>query len=204
MRKIATILLGLAFISITSCSDSDQTTNNTESDTPALGRELTEAERRGMRLLKSRQDSKRSTESDRSKNKTSAYRYLTSSDEYPIFTTLMTKSTLSKHIHSADVTVLAPVDKAFEDYPNYKDMMLPGNEVLLDEFVGYHIIDYPMEYKEFTDETSWQVHAGPVLELSKEGGVYFNGAHVRSGAIETDKGAILGMDDLVHFPQLPK
>ena len=66
------------------------------------------------------------------------------------------------------------------------------------------IINNLMPYKKFTDETSWQVHAGPVLEIPKEGGVYFNGARVRSGSIETDKGAILGMDDLIHFPQLPK
>jgi uncharacterized surface protein with fasciclin (FAS1) repeats len=204
MRKIATILLGLAFISIISCDESKTTTEQSESETSVLGREVTEAERRGMRLLKSRQDSKKRTESDTSKNKTSAYRYLTSSDEYPIFTNLMKKSNLSKYIHSADVTVLAPVDIAFEAYPNYKDLMLPGNEEQLDEFISYHLINYPMEYKEFTNETSWEVHAGPVLELSKEGGIYFNEAHVRSGAIETDKGSIIGLDDLVFFPQLPK
>ena len=61
-----------------------------------------------------------------------------------------------------------------------------------------------MEYKIFSEGTDWQVHAGPTLELSREGGVYFGGAHVRSGSIETDRGIIIGMDDLIYFPKLEK
>ena len=57
--------MGLAFVAITSCGDSpnNQADNNkSKGDTESpLGRELTEAEKRGMKLMKSRQESKRRT-----------------------------------------------------------------------------------------------------------------------------------------------
>ena len=206
MRKIGTILIGLAFVAITSCGDSpnkqDYNSNKKDQAESPLGRELTEAEKRGMRLIKSRQDAQRRTVADTSKNKTSTYRYLASSDEYPIFSNLLKKSSISKHIHRYNVTVLAPVDNAFEAYPQYKDLLLPGNEAALDEFISYHVVNESLEYKAFSDGTSWTVHAGPTLELSKQGGIYFGGAHVRSGCIETEKGAIIGLDDIIYFPEL--
>ena len=206
MRKIGTILMGLAFVAITSCGDSpnnqaDNTNDKDQAESP-LGRELTEAEKRGMKLMKSRQDAKRRTVSDKSKNKSSTYRYLASSDEYPIFSNLVKKSGVNKYMHSSDVTVLAPTDEAFENFPLYKDLLLPGNEEALNLFISYHIVTESLEYKAFSDGDSWTVHAGPTLELSKEGGVYFGGAHVRSGCIETDKGSIIGMDDIIFFPEL--
>ncbi|MBM72121.1 MAG: hypothetical protein CL847_05005 [Crocinitomicaceae bacterium] len=206
MTKLGTILISLAFVAITSCGDSqnnqgDNSNNKDQAESP-LGRELTEAEKRGMRLMKSRQDAQKRNLADKSKNKTSTYRYLASSDEYPIFSNLLKKSSISKHIHRYNVTVLAPVDNAFEAYPQYKDLLLPGNEAVLDEFISYHVVNESLEYKSFSDGTSWTVHAGPTLELSKQGGIYFGGAHVRSGCIETEKGAIIGMDDIIYFPEL--
>lgn len=200
--------MGLAFVALTSCGESSnksvETNKNAEQTENSVGRELTEAEKKGMRLMKSRQDSKRNMISDKSKNMTSAYRYLVSSDEYPIFSNLVKKSRINKHIHSGDVTLLAPVDKAFDDYPRYKELLFAGNEDALDEFISYHIVNESMEYKIFSEGDNWQVHAGPTLELSREGGIYFGGSHVRSGSIETERGAIIGMDDLIYFPKLDK
>ena len=200
--------MGLAFVALTSCGESSsksvETNKNAEQTEKPVVRELTEAEKKGMRLMKSRQDSKRNMISDKSKNMTSAYRYLVSSDEYPIFSNLVKKSRINKHIHSGDVTLLAPVDKAFDDYPRYKELLFAGNEDALDEFISYHIVNESMEYKKFSEGDNWQVHAGPTLELSREGGIYFGGAHVRSGSIETERGAIIGMDDLIYFPKLDK
>lgn len=113
----------------------------------------------------------------------------------------MSKSGLAKHIHSQNVTVLAPIDKAFDIFPDYKSLLIPGNEELLNEFISYHVIDISLEYKQFTDNTSWTVHTGESLELSNRGGIYFNGAHVRSGSISTAVGSIIGMDDLVFYPK---
>ena len=203
MRKFETLLMCIALIAITSCSNKNAPSDDDASKNP-LGREVTDAEKRGMRLLKSRQESKKNMTTDKSQNKTSAYRYLISSDEYPIFTNLVKKSRMNKHIHSGDVTVLAPVDSAFNDYPNYKDLMLPGNEELLDEFISYHVVDESMEYKQFSDGVNWTVHAGPTLSLTNKGGIHFGGAHVRSGSIETDLGTIIGMDDLIYFPEFEK
>ena len=197
--------MGLAVVAITSCGDSpnnqaDNNNNKEQAESP-LGRELTAAEKRGMKLMKSRQESKRRTVSDRSNNKTSTYRYLATSDEYPIFSNLVKKSGVNKYMHSNEVTVLAPTDEAFENFPQYKNLLLPDNVADLNEFISYHIVIESLEYKAFSDGDSWTVHAGPTLELSKEGGIYFGGAHVRSGYIETDKGSIIGMDDIIFFPE---
>jgi uncharacterized surface protein with fasciclin (FAS1) repeats len=79
---------------------------------------------------------------------------------------------------------------------------MPGNETALDEFISYHFVNESLEYKAFSDGDSWTVHAGPTLDLSKDGGIYFGGAHVKSGYIGTDNGTIIGMDDLIFFPEL--
>ena len=216
MIKHLTILLSLSVVALLSCnsSDSSDNTDQTQTTTAAENSEdsglpnglknLTEAEKRGMRLLKRRQEAKNNDARATENNMSSAYKYLITSDDYPIFTSLMSKSNLAKHIHNGDVTVLAPVDKAFDVLPNFKDLLRPGNEELLDEFISYHIIDISMEYKAFTDERSWRVHTGESFDLTNEGGINFNGAHVRSGSINTKMGSIIGMDDLVYYPKLAK
>ena len=208
MRKIEILILCLALVMAISCSDSTEPqtadkSSKKKTESP-LGRDLTEAEKKGMRLMKRRQEARERGVADKSQNKTSAYRYLISCDEYPIFAKLVKKSSLSKHIHSGDVTLLAPIDRAFEAYPEYKTLLKPGNESALDEFVSYHIVDEPLEYKAFSDGTDWTVHSGTNLQLTKEGGIYFGDAHVRSGSIETDKGTLIGMDDIIYFPSLSR
>ncbi|PCJ82343.1 MAG: hypothetical protein COA49_02265 [Bacteroidetes bacterium] len=214
MIKNITLLLSLSIVVLLSCNSSDSS-NNLEKATPSKSTEtseeavlpnglknLSDAEKRGMRLLKRRQDAKIKDSKVKENNMSSAFKYLTTSDDYPIFTSLMVKSSLAKFIHSGDVTVLAPVDKAFDILPNYKDLLLPGNEDLLDEFISHHIIDISMEYKAFTDERSWRVHTGESLPLTNKGGIDFNGAHVRSGSVNTEVGSIIGMDELVYYPKL--
>ena len=213
MTKTTLTLFSLALVLIFSCNTSDSpntsdsldqtsTQSSPKKEKPESLNNLTEKEKQGMRLLKRRQEATKAALAVKEKNMTSPYKYLTTTDEYPIFTTLMSRSNLSKHIHSAGVTVLAPVDKAFDDYPYYKELLLPLNKEELDNFIAYHIIDTPLEYKEFSVGDSWTVHAGHLLSLTNKGGVNFNGAHVRSGSVDTDHGMIIGMDDLVFYPKL--
>jgi len=205
MRKLTTVVMGLVFISIISCDDdskSQQNNDNGGNSKSPIGRELSEAEKNGMRLLKRRQEQKKNASAVVERNTTTTYRYLVSSDDYPIFTTLMQKSSISKHIHANQVTVLAPTDDAFENFSRYKELLNPGNEAILDEFISYHVINSSLEYKQFSEGTSWEVHAGATLELTRTGGINFNGAHVRSGNIVTDGGSIIGMDNLIYTPKL--
>ena len=207
MTKTTMMLFSLALVLIFSCNTSDpldqtSTQSSPKKEKPESLNNLTEKEKQGMRLLKRRQKVTQEALSVKEKNMTSPYKYLTTTDEYPIFTSLMSRSILSKHIHSAGVTVLAPVDKAFDDYPYYKELLLPINKEELDNFIAYHIIDTPLEYKEFSVGDSWTVHAGHSLSLSTKGGVNFNGAHVRSGSVNTDHGMVIGMDDLVYYPKI--
>ena len=213
MTKTTLTLFSLALVLIFSCNNSESpntsdsldptsTPSSPENNKPESLNNLTEKEKQGIRLQKRRQEATKRALSVQEKNMTSPYKYLTTTDEYPIFTSLMSRSNLSKHIHSAGVTVLAPVDKAFDDYPYYKELLLPLNKEELDNFIAYHIIDTPLEYKEFSVGDSWTVHAGHSLSLSTKGGVNFNGAHVRSGSVNTDHGMVIGMDDLVYYPKI--
>lgn len=183
--------------------DSPEISTNADDKSSPYGRVLTPEEEEGNRLIKRRNENQRNAQAVAVKNTTSTWRYLNSSDEFPIFSMLLLKSQLSKYIHANYVTILAPVDKAFSKYPQYKQLTLPENKDMLDEFISYHIINTSLEYKQFSEGTTWEVHAGEVLELSNQGGVLFNGAHVRSGHIDTDKGSIIGMDDVVYKPELP-
>lgn len=190
-----------------SCSSIDKDTPLPSSDKKEIPeglKNITEAEKRGMRLIKRRLEEKNNTAQVKEKNLSSVYKYLTTSDEYPIFTSLMRKSAISKHIHSQNVTVLAPVDRAFDIFPEYKYLLRPENEALLNEFISYHVIDIAYDYKEFTINTQLTVHAGESLELTNKNGIHFNGAHVRSGSINTNLGSIIGMDDLIFYPKLTK
>ena len=209
MTRIMTTLSICACI-LSSCSS----INSKDADTPLPSsdkkeipeglKNLTETEKRGMHLLKRRQEEKNSTAQVKEKNMSSVYKYLTTSDEYPIFTKLMRKSAISKHIHSQNVTVLAPVDRAFDIFPEYKSLLRPENEALLNAFISYHVIDIAYDYKEFTANTELTVHAGESFALTNKNGIHFNGAHVRSGSINTNLGSIIGMDDLIFYPKLTK
>ena len=190
-----------------SCSSIDTDNPSPSADKKEIPeglKNLSEAEKRGMRLIKRRLEEKNSTTQVKEKNISSVYKYLTTSDEYPIFTSLMRKSAISKHIHSQNVTVLAPVDRAFDIFPEYKYLLRPENEALLNEFISYHVIDIAYDYKEFAINTQLTVHAGESLELTNKNGIHFNGAHVRSGSINTNLGSIIGMDDLIFYPKLTK
>ena len=213
MTKTTMMLFSLALVLIFSCNTSDSpntsdsldqtsTQSSPKKEKPESLNNLTEKEKQGMRLLKRRQKATQEALSVKEKNMTSPYKYLTTSDDYPIFTSLMSRSGLSKHIHSAGITLLAPVDRAFDDYPYFKELLLPKNKEKLDNFIAYHIVNISVDYNQFTDDDSWTVYAGPTLSLTKQGGIQFNGANVRSGSVDTENGFIIGMDDLVYYPKL--
>ena len=210
MTRILTTLSFCICLLISSCSSIDSKDKDTplpssdKKEIPEGLKNLTEAEKRGMHLIKKRQEEKNKTAQVQEKNLSSVYKYLTTSDEYPIFTSLMRKSVVSKHIHSHSVTVLAPVDQAFDIFPEYKYLLRPENEDLLNEFISYHVIDIAYDYKEFAENTHLTVHAGERLDLTNRDGIHFNGAHVRSGSINTNLGSIIGMDDLIFYPKFTK
>ncbi|MDG2363872.1 MAG: fasciclin domain-containing protein [Flavobacteriales bacterium] len=216
MTKNTITLFSLAIMLIFACNTSDAPTSSdslaptsapssTQKEKPRSREDLKEKEKQGIRLPKKPlHESAKKALSMKEKNMTSPYKYLTTSDEYPIFTYLMSRSNLTKHIHNAGVTVLAPVDKAFNDYPNYKELLLKINQEELDNFIAYHIIDTPLSDKAFSLGDSWRVHAGLILSITRGEGVNFNGAHVRSGSVNTDHGMIIGMDDLVYYPKISR
>ena len=133
-------------------------------------------------------------------NKLSPYRYVISTERFSIFGMLVKASSHSRVIHGSGVTLLCPTDEAFESFDNWKMMLRQGNQDDLDDFVAHHVLTTVMTYDDFKLKESHETLAGENLEVSTEGGIYANGAHVRSGYVPTEKGNVMGLDDVVFIP----
>lgn len=129
-------------------------------------------------------------------NTLSPYRYAISSAEYSITGKLLKMSSLSKHIHGAGVTFLAPRDRAFEGSSKWKDLINEGPEAV-DAFLSAYVIDQIVSYKELKETESFEAHDGSTLNVSTSGGITVNGASVSTNEIMTENGILIGMNELM-------
>ena len=89
-------------------------------------------------------------------NTLSPYRYVTSTERYTIFGSLVKASSLSRSIHSQGVTLLCPIDDAFEADSNWKTLLREENRQALDNWIGRHVIPIVMRYEDFkTKKNIW-------------------------------------------------
>lgn len=134
-------------------------------------------------------------------NITSPYRYIISSEKFSIFGALVKASSLSKHVHGGHVTLLAPSNDAFENFPAYTKLMDPSNLEKLDLFVSNYVLDKSYSYKTLKTETAVTNHAGRQLRVSTDGGVTIDKASIGSEEIYTNDGLILTMNELFYIPE---
>jgi uncharacterized surface protein with fasciclin (FAS1) repeats len=132
-------------------------------------------------------------------NVTSPYRYVISSDQFTVFAELVKASTLSKHIHSGNVTLLAPKNEAFDGY-DYEALLKPENSRKLDDFVASYILDKAYDYKALKEEKMIKNHLGNFLRVNTEGSVTIEGAGVTAAEIPTNSGVIIAMLELYYKP----
>lgn len=134
-------------------------------------------------------------------NITSPYRYLISSEIYSSFGQLVKASTLTKHMHSAGVTVLAPTNNAMSSFDKWKKWLADGDTDRIDDFVAYHIINSKYSRKEMEIQTSVLNHAGKVLAVEGgEGACRVEGSPVNEEYVETRNGIVLQLDQLFYRP----
>jgi len=133
-------------------------------------------------------------------NTLSPYRYVTSTERYSIFGSLLKASSHSRVAHAQGVTLLAPTNEAFEAFDSWKMLTRTGSQGELDEFVAHHIVPGIMSYEEFKSADAHETLAGEAHEVSTSGGIFFNDAHVRSGHVGTENGTVIGLDDVVFIP----
>jgi uncharacterized surface protein with fasciclin (FAS1) repeats len=57
-----------------------------------------------------------------------------------------------------------------------------------------------MTYDDFKLKDAHTTLAGDEMEVSTQGGIYANGAHVRSGFVPTENGSVLGLDEVAFVP----
>ena len=133
-------------------------------------------------------------------NTLSPYRYVTSTERYTIFGSLVKASSLSRSIHSQGVTLLCPKNQAFEADSNWKTLLKEENREALDAWVSRHVIPIVMRYEDFkTQEEHLDLNGNPI-KVETRGGIKANGARVRSGHVTTENGTVIGLDDLLFNP----
>lgn len=130
-------------------------------------------------------------------NTTSPYRYVITSEDYSIFGSLVKASTLSKHIHGAGMTLLAPKNRAFEGNNDYRTWLQNGDVAKIDAFVAPYILKGRVSYKELKEEANLTNHLGNVLEIDVQGGVTVGGASVSTEEVFTKNGIVIGMNELM-------
>lgn len=133
-------------------------------------------------------------------NTLSPYRYVTSTERYSIFGSLVKASSLSRSIHSQGVTLLCPKNEAFESDLNWESLLLEANGDALDAWVSRHVIPVAMRYERFkTQKEHLDLNNNPI-KMETRGGIKANGARVRSGDVVTENGTVIGLDDLLVNP----
>ena len=133
-------------------------------------------------------------------NTLSPYRYVTSTERYTIFGSLVKASSLSRSIHSQGVTLLCPIDDAFEADSNWKTLLKAENRQALDNWIGRHVIPIVMRYEDFKTKKEHLDLNGNPIKVETRGGIKAGSARVRSGDVTTENGTIIGLDDLLMVP----
>jgi uncharacterized surface protein with fasciclin (FAS1) repeats len=130
-------------------------------------------------------------------NTTSPYRYIITAEDYSIFASLVKASTLSKHIHGAGMTLLAPKNRAFEGTYEYKTWLQNGDVAKIDAFVAPYILKGRVSYKELKEEANLTNYLGNTLSIDVQGGVTVGGASVSTEEVFTKNGIVIGMNELM-------
>lgn len=130
-------------------------------------------------------------------NTTSPYRYIISAEDYSIFASLVQASSLSKHIHGAGMTLLAPKNRAFEGTNDYKALLQNGDVAKIDAFVAPYILKGQIGYKELKEEANLTNHLGNVLNIDVQGGITVAGASVSTEEVFTKNGIVIGLNGLM-------
>jgi uncharacterized surface protein with fasciclin (FAS1) repeats len=130
-------------------------------------------------------------------NTTSPYRYIISAEDYSIFGSLVKASTLSKHIHGAGTTLLAPKNRAFEGNNDYRVWLQNGDVAKIDAFVAAYILKGRVSYKELKEEANLTNYLGNVLSVDVQGGITIGGASVSTEEVFTKNGIVIGMNELM-------
>lgn len=169
---------------------------------PKLASQLSPAARERMSQRKEDALTKREMIQVEEENKTSPYRYVTSTERHSIFGQLVMQSTLSKQIHGQGITLLAPTNKAMEIMGDWQLLMQLESRDALDEFIQHHILPQKLTYDKFKTQDSHECLAGKTLPVNVRGGITINDARVRSGDVITANGTVLALDDVVMIPSL--
>ena len=208
--RLNQLLIALSlFVFLASCGTDEapqqkpETSTNPESsqvqetapDQPVIGQQSPEKAEIARQAREKFEEQKQTLLKEKN-NTTSPYKYIITNDSYSIFASMVKKSTVSKHIHGGMVTLLAPKNRAFDDYPNYANLLKDGNESQLDEFINHYILDKMYTYKAIKAESTVETHAGIPQKINDRGGITVGGASISQDEVFTSQGNVIGMNEL--------
>ncbi|MCH2200060.1 MAG: fasciclin domain-containing protein [Flavobacteriales bacterium] len=217
MRKMTTHFLTVCFaaLALAACNEPKQdgaaqgdaatqqeTTNTTTNKSEATNAEEVIDRKPGEydRRAKERMDQQKEEISATEENITSPYRYLITTERFSHFGDLLKASTLSKHVHGAGVTVLAPRNDVMDKYPGWKNLLKGGDVAAIDAFVSAYVVNEIFGYKEMTSRQNLINHTGEPLKITDRGGYEIAGASISTEEISTRNGKVLVMNDLYEAP----
>ncbi|MFT4777744.1 MAG: putative surface protein with fasciclin (FAS1) repeats [Flavobacteriales bacterium] len=211
--KKLTFIMAIGTLLFTACTEnttsSTETTPRSDEATPSIQKDSTEnplnvkPNQSTPEAIKAKKDfeKKRDLITAEVNNTTSTYKFITTSEDYSIFGELTKKSSIGKYMHGNLVTVLAPKNKAFDDYPNYLNLMKPGNEEALNIFISSYILIERFSYKAIKIASSVPTYAGDLQKVNDRNGITIGGASISTSESFTLKGNVIGMNELYFVPE---
>lgn len=133
-------------------------------------------------------------------NTLSPYRYVVSTPEFENFAKILKKSSLSKHIHNAGVTLLAPTNEALENAGNFRGLAQNGTTEEIDEFVAQYVIDQIILRKKIEETGVLTNHAGVTLKVSRNEDLLVEMVKLGEDEIVTENGVVIPLEGLYHNP----
>lgn len=130
-------------------------------------------------------------------SRVSPWRYIATSPECTSFKKIVGKSSLGRTVHNSGHAILVPEDMTFAVNKEWKGILEPGQEEVLDEFVGAHIIIGLKSAKSL--EGIYEDHNGRTvaIERGENGELMCGGARLLGKEVETDGGLVIPVMGLV-------
>jgi uncharacterized surface protein with fasciclin (FAS1) repeats len=135
-------------------------------------------------------------------NAENALLYMLSTGNLNLWGSLVSESSFAKDVAGGEFVVLCPTNDVLRtmDFELLSLLKLPDNKDLLDGLISNHMIKGPFEVAKYTAVTELTLHSGKVVNIDP-GQSRIGGALYRKEQINTAKGAVLLMSEVIAFPE---
>lgn len=135
-------------------------------------------------------------------NTDNALLYMLSTGNINFWGSLVSASSYVKEVTSGDYVVLCPTNEVLKsmDFELVTALKMPENKDLLDALVANHMTKGPFEILKYTALTDVSMLSGKTLTIDP-GQSRIGGALYTKEQVNTAKGAVLVMNEVIDFPE---